>query len=460
MLRLALQALDAGYPSDAERMLHQVLAAAPRDAAALHVLGIIFYQTGRTDAALGWLDKAAAADPRDATIQVSRGNVLAHQGRLDDAVAAYRKALRLQPRLSQAINNLGNALSAQQRPEEARIAYRKALAMHPDDPQAHYNLALLELALGEMPTGWERHEWRWRGALTGQPALADPRPQWRGEAAPGKTLLIRAEQGLGDTLQFCRYAPLAAALGLRVVMQVPASLVRLMHSLDGVVQVAASDDDLPVADLVCPVMSLPLALNTTLDTIPATTPYLRADPVQAASWRTRLATGEGLRVGLVWQGGTAKEPIEAKAIGRRRSIDPCLLAPVIAIPGIRFFSLQKDGVPAPAAFGLTDMMAEVRDFADTAALIEALDLVISIDTSVAHLAGALGKPVWLMDRHVACWRWLRERRDSPWYPTMRIYRQPSLTDWESVMTGIADDLRALATGRSAGVSYAVPPASR
>jgi hypothetical protein len=193
-------------------------------------------------------------------------------------------------------------------------------------------------------------------------------------------------------------------------------------------------------------MSLPLALGTTMQSIPASVPYLSPSVDQAAAWRSRLAATEhpGPRVGLVWEGGTNKEIPADKAIGRRRSIAPDLLAPLFGVPGVQFFSLQKDGARAPAHFPLVDHMNEMADFADTAALVESLDLVISIDTSVAHLAGALGKPVWLMDRFIPCWRWLVGRRDSPWYPTLQIYRQPSPTDWDSVITDVSHDLRELA----------------
>jgi len=269
------------------------------------------------------------------------------------------------------------------------------------------------------------------------------RPQWRGEATR-KTLLIHAEQGIGDTLQFCRYAMLAAGRGLRVTMEVQTPLVRLLRGLPGVDLVRGCGDELPAFDLHCPMLSLPFALGTTMATVPSATCYLHADAALAAAWQARLAAmaNQCLRIGLVWAGNP-----DAVAIDHLRSLAPDRLAPLFALSGLHFFSLQKGGPAAPGDFPLTDFMDEMADFADTAALIANLDLVISVDTAVAHLAAALGKPVWLLDRFYPCWRWLTGRRDSPWYPSLRIYRQPSSGDWDSVLAEVARDLRGLALFR-------------
>ena len=256
-----------------------------------------------------------------------------------------------------------------------------------------------------------------------------------------KTLPVHAEQGLGDTLQFCRYVTLTAQLGLDVILQVQEPLVRLLGSLPGPTMVLPLGAALPAFDPHCPMMSLPLALGTTLETIPAAIPYLRPDQAKAASWRSHLCETPGFCVGVVWAGNPRTHNIAATATDRRRSIAPTLLEPLSAVPGVRLISLQKDGPPPPASLSLTEVMAEMADFADTAALVDALDLVISVDTSVAHLAGALGKPVWLMDRFDPCWRWMLNRRDSPWYPTMRLYRQPAPNDWQLVVAEIARDLQ-------------------
>jgi hypothetical protein len=276
--------------------------------------------------------------------------------------------------------------------------------------------------------------------MANQPDLG--RPQWRGETADGKILLIYAEQGFGDTLQFCRYGELAAARGLRVIMRVPKPLVRLLRSLSGVAQVIAEDEDLPAFDLQCPMLSMPLALATTPATIPSRIPYLAAEEAAVAAWQSRLAgSAPGPRIGLVWAGSARNTPALA-AVDRRRSIAPDRLAPLLDLQGLHFFSLQKDGPAGSPPLPLIDFMTEMQDFADTAALVANLDLIISVDTAAAHLAAALGKPVWLLNRFDSCWRWLTDRRDSPWYPTLRLYSQPRPGDWDAVIAELVRDLRA------------------
>jgi len=444
----ALQNFQAGRLDEAERLFRQFLAVNPRHADSLHLLGVIAYQTGRHDLAADLIMKAIAINPREASLQSNLGNLLLQQGRLDEAVACYRKAIELKPDFSEALNNLGNALRAQKHLDEAVTSYSRALELRPDDPETHYNLATALLARGDMPAGWEEHEWRWKTPQLAPSHRDFAKPQWRGEAAEGRTLLIHAEQGFGDTLQFCRYAPLAAARGLQVILEAPKPLIRLLGSLSGVDRLVAQGEALPQFDLHCPMLSMPLALGTTVTTTPGNVPYLRADAAQAAAWRTRLAALEnrGPRIGLAWAGNPRKHILATAAIGRRRSIAPDRLAPLFELPGPHFFSLQKDGPAAPAHFPLTDFMTEMGDFADTAALVANLDLIISVDTSVVHLAGALAKPVWLLDRFDSCWRWLVGRRDSPWYPGLRLYRQPQPGDWDSVVAEVTRDLRGLAVG--------------
>jgi tetratricopeptide (TPR) repeat protein len=444
----ALQHYQAGRLDEAERLFHRVLAVNPRHADSLHLLGVIAYQTGRQDLAVDMIRKAIAINPREASLHSNLGNLLLPQGRLDEAVACYRKAIELKPKFSEALNNLGNAFRAQKQLDEAITSYRRALALKPDDPEAHYNLATALLARGDMPAGWEEHEWRWKTPQLAPSRRDFAKPQWRGEAAEGRTLLIHAEQGFGDTLQFCRYAPLAAARGLRVILEAPKPLLRLLGSLSGVDRLVAQGEARLQFDLHCPMLSMPLALGTTITTIPGDVPYLRADAAQVAVWRTRLAALEnrGPRIGLVWAGNPRKHLLAAAATDRRRSIAAERLAPLFELPGLHFFSLQKDGPGAPAHFPLIDFMAEMEDFADTAALIANLDLIISVDTSVVHLAAALGKPVWMLDRFDPCWRWLVGRRDSPWYPSLHLYRQPQPGDWDSVVAEVAGDLRGLAAG--------------
>jgi Flp pilus assembly protein TadD len=424
------------------------IALRPDDAAAYNDLGHTQWLSGQLDEATASLRSAVALRPEFAEAHNNLGNLLLETGERDEAIATYRKAIALKPDYPEAYNNLGVALWRVRRaPEEAAVCYRKAISLLPDYADAHHNLAHALLAQGDMPAGWHEYEWRWRGQDLRDARRDFAQPQWRGEAAEGRTLLIHAEQGLGDTLQFCRYAPLVAALGLRVMLQVPRPLVRLLGTLRGVDQVFAHMSDMPAFDLHCPMVSLPLAFGTTMATIPAATPYLHADPAQAARWADRLGSsdGSGLRVGVVWAGSARTHQPTAVLIDRRRSMDPRHLALIFDVPGIRFFSLQHDGPAAPASFPLTDVMGEMDDIADTAALVANLDLVISVDTAVAHLAGALGKPVWLLDRHDACWRWLIGRSDSPWYPNLRIYRQKQPGDWTAVMRDVVRDLAALPT---------------
>ena len=427
---------EQGRLDEAVACFRDALDRSPDFVEAHYNLGVALAERGRPDEAAVCYRRTLELRPGFAEAHNNLGNLLRGQGRLDEAIACFRRTLDLRPDLPGGHISLGNALKEQGRLDEAVACYRRALDLQPDFAEGHYYLAMSLLARGEMAAGWEEFEWRWK-----TPAMIHARrnfaqPQWRGEPAPGRTLLIHPEGGFGDTLQFCRYARLAAERGLRVILEVPTPLVRLLQTLAEVDRVVAKGEDLPAFDLHCPMLSLPLALKTTLETIPGTTPYLRADPLQVASWQARMAAMEnkGFRVGLVWAGNPRYE------YNRNRSLAPDVLAPLFGVPGTHFVSLQKDGPAAPAHLPLTDVMEEIKDFADTAALIANLDLVMSVDTAVVHLAAALGKPVWLLDRFDPDWRWLTGRRDSPWYPTLRIYRQQQPGDWVSVIADIARDL--------------------
>jgi tetratricopeptide (TPR) repeat protein len=427
----------AGRPGEAEASFRAALALRPDFAEAHCNLGNLLRDQGTPEAAGACYRAALAARPDLAPAHTNLGGVLARLGRLEEALACHRAAVALCPLDAASHGSLGAALADLGRLEEAGACLATALRLRPDDAASHFNLATVTLARGDLAAGWREYEWRWRTPQLRDAARDFPRPHWRGEAAAGRTLLIHAEQGYGDTLQFCRYAPLAAARGLRVILEVQPALMRLLAGLPGVAAVLARGESLPPFDLHCPMLSLPLAFATTLDSIPAAAAYLRAEAPRAARWAGRLAaleTGSPLRVGLAWAGNPAL-PAD-----RRRSLDPALLAPLRAVPSVHLISLQKDAPPCP---GLTDPMGEVSDFADTAALIANLDLVIAADTAVAHLAGALGRQVWLLNRSDTCWRWLTGRRDSPWYPSLRLYRQPGPGEWEPVMAEVAADLRRL-----------------
>jgi tetratricopeptide (TPR) repeat protein len=403
-------------------------------------MGVALAELGRQEAAAESYVRALHLNPLYAEAWNNLGNLRRDQGALPMAVVSYRQALAAQPDFADAYNNLGVALAEQGFADDALVAYERALALQPELADARYNRALLKLARGDWEAGWRDYEYRWQTRPMAAGWRAFAQPQWRGEPAAGFTLLIHAEQGFGDALQFMRYVPMVAARGLRVVLEVPAPLVRLVSGLAGVAQVVAQGGALPDFDLHVPMLSLPLAFATRLETIPAAVPYIRVREDRQARWAAKIA-GPGVKVGLVWAGNKRAGMPSLAAIDRRRSLNPALLAPLFEVPGIRWVSLQKDG---PAGLPVLDLMGEVRDFADTAALMMGLDLVIAADTAVAHLAGALGRPVWLLNRYDGCWRWLRGRKDSPWYPNMELFTQKRPGDWGGVVSEVVGRLRGFA----------------
>jgi hypothetical protein len=319
----------------------------------------------------------------------------------------------------------------------------------PNDAYAHFNRSLSLLALGHYERGWEEYEWRWKSALA-HVRRDFSAPLWRNDfPLDGKTILVHAEQGLGDALQFCRYVPLLAARAT-VVLVVPKSLTRL---LAGMAQTVTTGEPLPRFDAWIPMMSLPLAFRTTAETIPSPARYLHADPERIAVWRQRLAPLPGRKVGLVWSGSPRADDPRSRLIDRRRSMALDWLAPLASVPDISLISLQKGEAAVqaqtpPSGMVLHDPSSELQDFADTAALVEALDLVISVDTSVAHLAGALGKPLWVLNRYDQCWCWLAGRTDSPWYASARLFQQKTHGDWTAVIHAVTAALRARAYGNN------------
>lgn len=379
---------------------------------------------------------ALVLDPGHRQALVGLGNLSAEAGRLPAALAQFRRLTVIAPAFSRIALNLAGLLRRQNRLEEAIRLNRRVLADCPADPAGHYNLAILLLALGRYQEGWRLYEWRWRTRDFPGPRRGFRQPLWEGEALAGRRLLLHGEQGLGDVLQFCRYAPLAAAAGGRVILEVQAPLVRLLSALPGVERVIAAGGTLPPFDLHCPLLSLPRAFGTSLETVPAA-PYLRAPGGPLAAWRRRIGDGRRLAVGLVW-GGNAHNPRD-----HERSVDFSLLAPLWRIPGVRWFSLQlgdrrRDLAGAPFIEDLADGLG---DFAETAAAVACLDLVISVDSSVAHLTGGLGRPCWVLLPWAGDWRWLVGRDDSPWYPSLRLFRQPAPGDWPPAVARLASALR-------------------
>ncbi len=448
-LRTAQAHHKAGRLREAETVYRQILATDPMDPGGLNGLGILACQVGKYDAAVDSLRLAVMVEPTVAAFRSSLGDALAHLNRLDEAEAEYRTALRLDGKLPEVHSNLGSALTRLGRFGEAEESCRRSIALRPRTPQSHLNLAYVLLLTGRFIEGWQEFEWRLQ-----QPEFRHRSatvPVWNGEPLLGRTLLVYREQGLGDSLQFLRYLPLLPT-GTRVVVELQPELMRLASATAGSIEWVASDAPLPHVDRRCPLLSLPRLLGTTVDTIPASVPYLKTDPMAIAGWRERLAKLPGLRVGLVWAGNPALGQAAALGVDHRRSVSLAQLAPLASVPGVSFVSLQKGAAAAasspPQGLIVHDWTEDLHDFADTAALIEALDLVISVDTSVVHLAGALGKPIWLLNRFDTCWRWLLERDDSPWYPTLRQFRQTRTGHWQSVILSVRNALAALA--RTAG----------
>jgi tetratricopeptide (TPR) repeat protein len=476
---LGVIAARSGRAERAAELIARAVAVDPNHAEARSNLACVLENLGRPEQALPHYDKAIQLDPGLADAHYNRGNVLLGLDRLDDALASYDTAIALRRDFADAHYNRGNALRELGHPEAALAAFDRAIALRPDHADAHnnrgntlrdldrhadalaafqraialrpndadvfWNESLCRLALGDYDTGWKLFEARWH-IRSAQVGAALPGRHWTGDfPIEGKTILVSAEQGLGDTLQFCRYLPLLGARA-NVVLGVPRPLARLLSGLPGVSRVVATGDTLPPFDAWISMMSLPLAFRSTLATIPAAVPYLHADPEQVAFWRARLGSLPGRKVGLVWAGSPRPELPHARAIDRRRSITIGHYAPLADIPGISLISLQKGDAAAqartpPTGMVLHDWTDELDDFADTAALVEALDLVISVDTSVVHLTGALGRPIWVLNRYDQCWRWLRDRTDSPWYPTARLFRQTTPGDWTDVIRDVADALR-------------------
>ena len=443
-----------GKSDEAAKSYRQALALKPDYAEALNNLGNVLTAQGKPDDAATAYRRALALKPDYAEAHYNLGELLTREYRPDEALACYRRALTLKPDYAEPLNALGLVFCEQGQLAEATVCYRKALDLKPDLPEAHFNHGLVLLLEGKLRHGWEEFEWRWRSKEIRRRYPVDR--QWYGGDLNGRTILLHAEQGLGDTLQFVRYAPLVARLGATVLLEVQKPLVALFSEMDGVSGVFAQGDTIPPFDTHCPFMSLPLALATTLDTIPGHTPYLRADAERAAAWRRRSEALPGLRVGLVWAGNPTPFQPGAHAIDRRRSITLAHFAEFAALEDVSFVSLQKGEAASqtkapPAGLTIHDWTDELNDFADTAALVDTLDLVIGVDTSVIHLVGALAKPVWLLNRFDTCWRWLSEREDSPWYPTLRQFRQRSPGDWTDVLSKVHVELRSAIAARTAAI---------
>ncbi|MGH8687901.1 MAG: tetratricopeptide repeat protein, partial [Burkholderiales bacterium] len=475
---LAAIAADDGLVDDGLRWAEAARVADPRGASPAYVKGRLLQQAGRLAESEACYREAVASDPAHARAYNNLGSVLHMQGRLDDALAAYRRALDLDPSLPQAnqnyasivrdagaleraaeeyrravlanpgdalaLNDLGNTLRELGRHEESLEVFARALAIDPDLAQAHFSRSFVRLLCGDYAGGWKDYEWRWKIPAFNSPVRRFALPLWDGRPRPRGTILLHAEQGLGDTLQFARYAALVAERCGTVVLESQPELAQLMRSVPGVGHVVARGDALPPFDAHAPLTSLPALFGTTLERIPWNGPYVRADPARAAQWDLAADAGNArLKVGLVWAGRPQQWD------DRKRSLTLEQLAPLADAESVAFFSLQigaaaLQAASPPAGMRLLDLTSRIADFSDTAALVSRLDLVITVDTSVAHLAGAMGAPAWVMVAHAPDWRYHLEREDMPWYPTMRLFRQERDGDWAGAIARVAAALRARA----------------
>jgi len=426
----------------ASRVYQALLRIQPDNADALHLLGVATEALGDPVGGIGLMEKALSLNPALPAIHLNRANALKRLGRLEEALIGYENALQLKADYPIALTNRGTVMEAMGRFDEALSAYDQALKIDPNYAEASWNKAALCLLLGDFAQGWPLFESRWRVQAHGLRARQCAQPLWLGDQPiRGRTLLIHAEQGLGDTLQFCRLALDALAQGAKVLLEVPAPLVALLGSLHPDIRVVAQGQPLPAFDLHCPIASLPLAFKLRLDSIPAPAAYLRAPAERRQRWEEQLPSRVRPRVGLVWSGNAAHFN------DQNRSIPLSTLLAALP-PGCDYFSLQREVRPPDEATlrehpNVRHWGDKLADFADTAALCEHMDVVVSVDTSVAHLAAALGKPTWILLPRLPDWRWLLDRGDSPWYPSVRLFRQPQPGQWQPALSRIALKLAAL-----------------
>ena len=434
-----------GRLSEAEVTYKKLLSFFPNQPEVLTTLGILSLQQGRQEEGIKQLKRSLNISPKQPMAMYNLGLELQKLTRLEEALVCYDQAITLNPNDVVTHLNRGNVLKDLKRGDEALASYNRAIALKPDFAAAYWNKSLLEILTGKYEEGWQLYEWGWKCSERGA-ARNFTQPRWLGEQSiAGKTLLIHTEQGLGDAIQFCRYAPMVESLGAKVVLEVPASLVALLSTLKGNFTIVEKGKDLPDFDMVCPIMSLPLALKTTVETIPATVPYLYVNQDKQVEWHQRLGNKTKPRVGLVWSG----------SLTNKIDLNPCCkrnipleqLQPLFRLP-IEFHALQKEVGPEDAAVlsKLTQIhqhQVELKDFSDTAALVHEMDLVISTCTSVAHLGGAMGQSTWVLLPFSPDYRWMLDRTDSPWYPTVTLIRQPEIGNWSSVISEVAQRLKAM-----------------
>jgi tetratricopeptide (TPR) repeat protein len=441
-LNLGVALANTGRLDEAIESYQRALALRPDFAEVHNNLGSALADKGQLEDASTCYQRALAISPEHAETNNNLGNAFLEVDQWSEAIACFRRALDARPQYAEAYSNLGVALRGARQFTEALLSFRQAIICDPNFAAAHWNLASTLLLLGRYEEGWKEYEWRWSGLSI--PRRIFSAPQWDGAPLLDQTLLIHAEQGFGDTIQFVRYLPFVRerlGAAARVIFECPLRLKRLLTGTNDwaseiVYRQIGDDRALPPFDLHLPLLSLPLALQR-FTPLPTKAPYLHADSELCAIWRNRLGSDSTFRVGVAWAGNRTHKD------DRRRSIDPQEFMPILGVPGVAFYSLQIEtwntGQSSPPA-EFIDFTAHVTDFADTAAFIAELDLIISVDTATAHLAGALGRPVWTLLPFVPDWRWGLEGEDTPWYPTMRLFRQRTAGDWEEVVNRVADAL--------------------
>ena len=447
---LTLKAM--GKLNEALRSINQAISIKPNYPEAFNNRGVVFKELNRFDEAHSDYMSAIKLRPHYAEPYNNLGNLYRATNRPEEALACFDKAIELNPDYSEALYNKGNALRLLKRNDAAVEYYNRAIRLDSEHVNSHWNKSLLLLLSGDYEAGWQEYEWRIKRNELKSNYYTGPERSWRGDFdISDKTLLIYGEQGFGDTLQFARYLPMVRARAGEVIFQVPYALARLMQRSYPWLKVVAAGDKLPPFDCHCPLMSLPLVFKTTIDSIPSETPYLVSDPSLDEIWKQRISMSHHRpSIGLCWNGGFRPEQPELWETNNRRNIAIREFSKFLQHSECAFFSLQK-GEPAESelrghenAFwpngNFYNFADELADFTHTAALVCNLDLVICVDTSTAHLSAALGRPTWILNRFDGCWRWLENRNDSPWYPTVRLFRQDVIGNWTTVLDNVRTEL--------------------
>lgn len=445
---------EIGHHEEALKCYEKAITFKPDYPEAYNNMGLSLKASGRHDEAVRYYRHAIHHKPDFYEAYNNLGIVLKDIGCLDEAARCFQEVIHINPHYADAYNNLGGVFQEKGQTDRAVTYYQKAIDADYEHSYAHFNLSMALLLTGNFSQGWKEYEWRWKAQDVWR-RRCFTRAMWDGSDIHGLTILLHAEQGLGDTIQFVRYVQMVVQRGAKVIVECQKELKSLLKSVNGVHKIIERGEELPSFDQHCPFLSLPLAFGTTIETIPADIPYIAADPLLISKWHDKIKGDRpGPRIGLVWAG----KPTYKRDFGR--SCQLRMFSPFARLRDISFYSLQKGdaaeqaGNP-PEGMNFIDYTEGLEDFSETAAFIENLDLVISVDTAVAHLAGALGKPVWVLLPYVPDWRWLLDREDSPWYPSMRLFRQSSSRDWNHVIERITEEIIRIKSGNKNTLNFSV-----